>query len=433
MNNTIIFLFVLVNMLSHISWAQPSGKKQYKSMDNGLRYCFIHGKMRNANKMLQNGDRVQILSDFYLNDSLIQSKNEHYPQWIVMDNQLKDEWAFQYELPFEALHYMTKGDSAHFKISAAQFFAIQKIQPIPGWKDNDTLSWRIKIVDFESRSAFEKRMTTKRIVQDKFAPVDTFLEYKIIQLGKGGLIGDVGDLMYIHVNYAINDSIVFRSSTLDDGKALPQQIMPPGLPGDLMNGFVLLQAGDSAHFRILHKHYLITNPQGVYHKVDSNVYHSWNVKIESVKSKEQVELEKKNYLIKQNAHDNELIVKYLADKNWKPTYKLDNGLVYVETVKGKGAKPQNGQKVSVNYTGMFLDGKKFDSNVEAQFNHVVPLQFEIGKKQVITGWDEGLKLMNVGSKGYLLIPASLGYGNRAQGPIPANAVLLFEIELLEIL
>ncbi|MBM3299239.1 MAG: FKBP-type peptidyl-prolyl cis-trans isomerase [Deltaproteobacteria bacterium] len=96
---------------------------------------------------------------------------------------------------------------------------------------------------------------------------------------------------------------------------------------------------------------------------------------------------------------------------------------------GNGPLPQRGQSVIVHYTGTLPDGKKFDSSLDRG----TPFSFKLGEGQVIRGWDEGLALMKVGSRARLTIPSNLGYGPRGAGNvIPANATLIFDVELLGI-
>ncbi len=106
--------------------------------------------------------------------------------------------------------------------------------------------------------------------------------------------------------------------------------------------------------------------------------------------------------------------------------KTPSGLEYEDIVVGSGPEAQSGQQVSVHYAGTLQNGQKFD----ASRDHGGPFEFTLGAGQVIKGWDEGVAGMRVGGKRKLIIPPSLGYGNRAIGPIPPNSTLVFEVELL---
>jgi peptidylprolyl isomerase len=108
-----------------------------------------------------------------------------------------------------------------------------------------------------------------------------------------------------------------------------------------------------------------------------------------------------------------------------------SGLQIEDTVVGIGVSPQSGQTCVMHYTGWLYEngakGKKFDSSLDRG----QPFEFPIGQGHVIKGWDEGVASMKVGGKRTLIIPPELGYGARgAGGVIPANATLLFEVELL---
>lgn len=110
----------------------------------------------------------------------------------------------------------------------------------------------------------------------------------------------------------------------------------------------------------------------------------------------------------------------------KPTTML-GGLEYWDIKVGSGPTAVKGQTVKVHYTGWLTTGKKFDSSVDRG----EPFTFDLGASQVIKGWDEGVAGMKVGGKRQLRIPPELAYGdNGAGGVIPANATLIFDIELL---
>ena len=116
----------------------------------------------------------------------------------------------------------------------------------------------------------------------------------------------------------------------------------------------------------------------------------------------------------------------LADSDYETT---STGLMYHDLQIGNGASPQKGQKVTVHYSGWLTNGKAFDSSLKRN----KPFTFEIGKRKVIRGWDEGVLTMKVGGRRQLKVPSALGYGAVGSPPvIPKNATLIFEIELLEI-
>jgi len=106
----------------------------------------------------------------------------------------------------------------------------------------------------------------------------------------------------------------------------------------------------------------------------------------------------------------------------------------IDSVVGTGAEATAGQTVTVNYTGWLLapdapqkHGAQFDSSIGRE-----PFSFRLGSGGVIPGWDQGVAGMKVGGKRTLIIPASLGYGADGAGPIPPNANLIFDVELLKV-
>lgn len=105
-----------------------------------------------------------------------------------------------------------------------------------------------------------------------------------------------------------------------------------------------------------------------------------------------------------------------------------SGLKYSVLTPGKGPGPKPGSPVTVHYSGWLPDGTLFDSSVRRGD----PFQFPLGQGQVIQGWDEGVALMQKGSRFKLTIPPELGYGERGSPPvIPPNSWLIFEVELLD--
>lgn len=109
--------------------------------------------------------------------------------------------------------------------------------------------------------------------------------------------------------------------------------------------------------------------------------------------------------------------------------KTNSGLYYKILQKGNGVQAQKGKTVSVHYKGALTDGTEFDSS----YKRNEPIEFTLGVGQVISGWDEGIGLLQVGDKARFVIPHQLAYGERgAAGVIPPKATLIFDVELKDV-
>lgn len=118
---------------------------------------------------------------------------------------------------------------------------------------------------------------------------------------------------------------------------------------------------------------------------------------------------------------------FLAENAKKEGVKTTkSGLQYEVVKQGTGATPKTTDTVVCHYKGVLIDGTEFDSS----YKRGQPAEFPVN--QVIAGWTEALQLMKVGDKWKLYIPSELAYGQRGQGSIPPNSVLIFDIELLDI-
>lgn len=138
-----------------------------------------------------------------------------------------------------------------------------------------------------------------------------------------------------------------------------------------------------------------------------------------------------NYMVKQQTEKIKPTIaegeKFLAQNKLKPGVKTTaSGLQYEVITEGTGIKPTAIDTFVAHYRGTLLDGTEFD----ASYNRGEPLTYPVGK--VVLGWVEGLQLMSVGSKYKFWIPYNLGYGAMGSGKIPGGALLIFELELLDV-
>lgn len=104
-----------------------------------------------------------------------------------------------------------------------------------------------------------------------------------------------------------------------------------------------------------------------------------------------------------------------------------SGLKYLVVAEGSGDSPSKGAAIKAHYTGKLLDGTVFDSS----YDRGEPITFPVGAGRVIQGWDEAFLTMKKGEKRTLIIPPQLGYGTSGRGPIPPNAVMIFDVELVD--
>lgn len=162
--------------------------------------------------------------------------------------------------------------------------------------------------------------------------------------------------------------------------------------------------------------------------IDVGTHLKYYLKVNTIRSNQELQAEKEQKEKALKAKEIKEIQAYLK-KNKLTAKALPSGLHIATLTKGTGAKPQKEQTVVAHYTGKLLSGTKFDSSLDRG----TPFEFKLGIGRVIKGWDEGFAEMTAGTKAILLIPSSLGYGERGAGrDIPPNAILVFEVELLDI-
>lgn len=164
-------------------------------------------------------------------------------------------------------------------------------------------------------------------------------------------------------------------------------------------------------------------------------YKKWDatkVFAEKYAEKEKVEAEKKAKLEKIAAMSQDEYKTYLLNevkKTYPKAQQTASGLIYLIENEGTGAKPKEGDKLSVHYTGTFLDGTKFDSSRDRG----APMDFQYKVQRMVPGFEEGLMMLGKGGKGKFIIPYYAAYGPNGRGPIPAYADLMFDLEIVNIM
>jgi FKBP-type peptidyl-prolyl cis-trans isomerase FkpA len=267
-------------------------------------------------------------------------------------------------------------------------------------------------------------------------------EVSYIRKGEGEKPVD-GQIMTMHITY-VNDkgNALFNSVEAGGGRALPMLFNDSAWQeqGVLYEVFRELKKGDSVQFKMTAEAlFEDTFGTSLPDSIARGSQITFNCSVVDMMSEEeyqteqiaqqQKEMEKMQMAAEgQLAVDGEIIDKYLADNNIN-AQTTESGLRYVITQQGSGDTPAPGSMVSVHYIGTTLDGEKFDASYDHDGGE--PLEFVIGRGQVIPGWDEGIALLNTGAKATLYIPSSLAYGPRgAGGVIKPNAILKFEVELV---
>ena len=261
-----------------------------------------------------------------------------------------------------------------------------------------------------------------------FDETETGLFYKFYTNVDDTLYPQINDFMEVDMIYATEDTVMFDSRDLPKPMQLP--MVASVHTGDIYEGLAMMNIGDSATF-ICNADSVLTKLfrfRSIPPELDSVEVIYFHVKMKDIMSKEAMDAKREAEMKRLSEEEAGLRDAFLS-QNYPDAQPTESGLYFISQKKGKGKKPEVGQKVKVHYTGTFLNGEKFDSSVDRD----QPFEFTLGQGQVIKGWDEGIALLRVGDKATLKIPSELGYGSRGAGDaIPPNSTLYFDVELMEV-
>lgn len=275
--------------------------------------------------------------------------------------------------------------------------------------------------------------------QNGYQKLPSGASYKVITHVNGTQVKTNDVVSFQVIQKTEKDSILFSSYSI--GHPIQVQVVASTNIGDLMDVFPLLSVQDSAEVHVptdsIFKGHEESRPP--FFQKGSNLV--MVVKVVKTQSLEDAMAERNAGLAKLKTDEALAADKYIVDH--KLTFvTTPSGLKYHIITPSIKRKPLAGDTIIVNYIGRTIDGKVFDTNMEEAAkafglpaNHPFePFRVEIGKGNVIPGWDEGMLLLGEGSKATLLIPSALGYGEKGAGQdIKPFSTLLFDVEMIKIL
>ena len=260
------------------------------------------------------------------------------------------------------------------------------------------------------------------------------LKYQIHEQSEseGTRKGKVGDILTLHLTLMNNKDSILRD-THKEGAPFQMLLQVPPFKGSYEEGLTMLGKGDSATFYVsadsLFTKAMQPFPPGVQKGTDIGIA----VKMLNIQSEEEYKKTQAADFEKQKGIDAKVIENYVARNGLAgKVQKTESGVNYVVTQPGAGPTPKRGDVVQVHYAGRLLNGKEFDNSRTSPQAGGKPFQLQLGVGMVIPGWEDGIMQLHKGEKATLIIPSTLAYGPRGNPTIPANSVLLFDIELLDI-
>ena len=336
----------------------------------------------------------------------------------------------------EGIAMLAKGDSGVFIVNADSLFTkVFKSKRPEGIDSNGYFYFNIHLLSFQTPESmvFNEEAQIKKYVEDnKITVKPNSMGLYIVELQAGtGIKVDSG--CHIKMNYKV--------STLN-GKELYSTYEHPepmkfeygkrmGVPG-FEYAISTFKKGTKA--KVIIPSTLAFGTRGNGRSVEPYTPLIYDVEVLDVQTKaeydkEQLESKKTEQMKSDSLKNAEpiLLAKYLKDN--KITVKpLPSGLYFIPVTPGTGTKAEAGKTVKVHYTGKLLNGKVFDSSRDRG----TPIEFMLGRHQVISGWDEGIAMMKQGEKALLIIPSAIGYSDKDMGVIPPYSTLVFDVELVEV-
>jgi len=263
----------------------------------------------------------------------------------------------------------------------------------------------------------------------EFEKNDNGLYYKFLVKKENGIKPKIGDFVKLNVRYADSkDSLMFDSKEL--GGVFKIEIKSKNKNKlSIETAITMMKVGERALFKMPADSFYINNKNETPPlNIEKSSLLTFDIELLKILNKKELELERKEFIKNKEKAEDEIISQYILE-NYKGIEANISGLYVIIEKQGKGKVAEFGNKLLVNYTGKFLSGEIFDTS----YDRNEPIEFTLGKSQVIMGWEEGFFAMKEGTKAKFIIPSHLAYGKKGYGKIiPPFSSLIFEVELVKI-
>lgn len=278
----------------------------------------------------------------------------------------------------------------------------------------------------------------KANAQNDFQRTPKGAQYKIFTTNPGEKIKQDDIVTFDFVQKNEKDSVLISSAQI--GHPVQVQIHPSQNVADLMEVFPLLTVKDSAIVKVPSDSIFVGHEDQRPPFIPKGTNLVFILKIDRVQSLSDAIAERNAGLEKVKAQESIDAANYIASHKLN-LHTTPSGLKYVITQPSVKTKVQKGDTVLVNYAGRSLNDKVFDSSIESIAKQAgldqpgrtyEPIEVVVGNARVIPGWDEGLQLLNEGSKATFVIPSNLAYGEQGQGDIKPYSTLVFDIEIVKV-
>lgn len=431
MKRIFVYPFAIVMLMAVTMISCSSNYPGYDKTASGLYYKLF--KVSKDTIKPKPGDFVSLTMRYTYKDS------------VLFDSRTAMSTPVRFPLPesdfpgdiYEGIRMLSPGDSADFIVNADSLYmkTFRQPQRPPFVDSNSVIHFYVTLLSVDTPELMKDKEMTQlqdylRTHNISVSPFSSGLYYIETLAGKGQKV-DTGSFVKVHFTVSLVDEKPLYS-TYDRGEPMEfefgQRFDTPGFEEGvskmLKGGKATLVVPSAIAFGEMGRGAMVPPYSTIIYNVElvditSKADHEKKLAEEKKKAEAEMENNKKQESV--------LRAKYLQEK--KITTKPNpSGLIFVEKVKGTGAKAEAGKTVKVHYTGTLLDGTKFDSSRDRN----EPFEFALGQGQVIKGWDEGIAMMNVGGKATLIIPSHIAYGERNAGSIPPYSTLVFDVELLEV-